>query len=119
MGDVQDLGHRTKAFALRVVRLVRALPRDAVADVIGRQLLRAGTSVGANYRSARRAKSVADFINKMGTVEEEADECGYWFELLVESGLVKSTRLKPLMAECDEILAIIVASIRTAKRGRR
>ncbi len=107
---------RTKQFALRVIRLIESLPRGRTAEVLGKQLLRSGTSVGANYRAACRAKSTADFISKMGTVEEEADESLYWMELLVEAGLVKSELLAPLMKEADELVAITVASINTAKR---
>lgn len=111
---------RTKQFALRIIRVVQALPeRNRTADVIGRQLLRAGTSVGANYRAACRAKSRADFISKMGTVEEEADEVLYWMELLIESNLVKKEKLESLMAEGHEIVAIIVSSINTARHGPR
>ncbi|MGH7496706.1 MAG: four helix bundle protein [bacterium] len=111
---------RTKQFALRVVRVVQSLPeRNRVAKVIGDQLLRAGTSVGANYRSACRAKSTADFISMLGTVEEEADESLYWMELLIESGLVKKSRLEKLMKEGDEIVAIVVSSINTARGGPR
>src|SRR5437764_7438785 len=84
----EDLKQRTKSYALRVIRLVESLPTSRTADVIGKQLLRAGTAVGANYRAARRSRSPADFIAKLGIVEEEADECLYWMELLVESGLV-------------------------------
>jgi len=83
--------------------------------VIGKQLLRSATSVGANYRAACRAKSNADFISKMGTVEEEADECLYWMELLAEAKLVQPEKLQPLMAEADELVAITVSSINTAK----
>ncbi len=114
-----DLKERTKAFALRVIKLTESLPKTRTADVIGRQLLRSGTSVGANYRAARRAKSPADFIHKMGIVEEEADESAYWLELLVDSGVVSRAKLVDLMKECDEIVAIIVASINTAKRTRK
>ena len=111
---------RTKQFALRVIRVVQSLPeRNRAAEVIGRQLLRASTSVGANYRAACRAKSRADFIHKLGTVEEEADESLYWMELLIESGLIGAEKLKSLMQEGDEILAIVVASINTARRGPR
>src|SRR5947207_15435942 len=84
--DNDDLRPRTKAYALRVIRLVESLPRNRTADVIGKQLLRSATSVGANYRAACRAKSPADFTAKMGIVEEEADESLYWMELLIESG---------------------------------
>jgi len=87
--------------------------------VIAGQLLRSGTSVGANYRAACRAKSARDFISKMGTVEEEADECLYWMELLAQSGTARLETLKPLMKEADELLAITVASIKTAKRQSR
>ena len=110
---------RTKAFSLRVIRLVEALPKTRTADVLGRQLLRSATSVGANYRSACRARSTAEFISKLGIVEEEADESGYWLELLSDAGVVKPARLEPLTKECDEVLAIVVAAIRTAKRNRR
>ncbi len=113
----QEMKARTKTFALRVVRLVDALPRRRSAEIIGRQLLRSGTSVGANYRAACRAKSAADFIAKMGTVEEEADECAYWLEMLVESGLIKDSLVQELRKECDELLSIVVASIRTARKG--
>lgn len=115
--DKEELKRRTKQFALRVIRLVESLPNNRTAEVIGRQLLRSGTSVGANYRAACRAKSKPDFISKMGTVEEEADESLYWMELLIEAGLVKPELLEPLMKEADELVAITVASINTA-RGR-
>jgi four helix bundle protein len=118
MVDKEEMKRRTKQFALRVVRLVETLSRGRTADVLGRQLLRSGTSVGANYRAACRAKSTADFISKMGTVEEEADESLYWMELLVEAGIVKAERLEPLMKEGNEILAITVASINTAKKHK-
>jgi four helix bundle protein len=111
----EDLKKRTKAFALRVMKLADSLPRERSADVIGKQLLRCATSVGANYRSACRAKSTLDFIAKMTIVEEEADESLYWMELLVESNLVQQGKLTDLMNEADEIIAIIVASVRTAR----
>ncbi len=110
---------RTKQFALRVIRLVESLPRGRTAEVIGRQLLRAGTSVGANYRAACRAKSTADFISKMGTVEEEADESLYWMELLIEAEIVKPEKLEYLMKEADELVAITVSSINTAKKRNK
>ena len=112
-----DLRKRTKSFALRVIALVDRLPRGKSSDVIGRQLLRSGTSVGANYRAACRAKSRADFISKIGTVEEETDESMFWMELLIESGSVQEQLLKDLMHESQEILAIIVSSIRTVRRA--
>ena len=109
---------RTKNYALRIIRLVQKLPRDRVAVMIGNQLLRCGTSVGANYRAACRAKSTADMINKLKIVEEEADETLFWLELLVESDLTAESKLKDLMKETDEILAMTVASINTL-RGRK
>jgi four helix bundle protein len=115
--DKEQFKKRTKAYALRVIKVVEALPNTQTAKVLGNQLLRSGTSVGANYRAAARAKSSADFVSKMGTVEEECDESLYWMELLVEDGLVDAERLAGLMAEGDEILAMTVSSIRTA-RGR-
>jgi four helix bundle protein len=111
------LKKRTKEFALRIIRMVEALPRNRTSDVLGKQALRSGTSVGANYRAACRAKSRADFISKMGTVEEECDETLFWMELLVESGQVKQTRLVKLMDEADELLGIVVASMQTARRN--
>lgn len=117
--DREELKRRTKQFGLRVIRLVESLPQNRTAEVIGRQLLRSGTSVGANYRAACRAKSRADFISKMGTVEEEADESLYWMELLIEAGIVKPELLEPLMQEANELLAITVASINTARKGKR
>jgi four helix bundle protein len=114
-----ELRARTRVFALRVARLLTALPRGAVADVLGRQLLRCGTSVGANFRAACRARSRADFIAKMGIVEEETDESIYWMELIVGAELMPRERIADLMQEADELLAIFVASIRTAKRGAR
>jgi len=116
--DNWDLKKRTKAFALRVIALVEALPRSRTADVIGNQLLRSGTSVGANYRSACRGRSTAEFISKMGIVEEEADESLFWMELLIESGIVKACKLKPLMEETNEIIAITVSSIKTARKRK-
>lgn len=111
----ENLKARTKRFALDVIKLVEALPPGKTCDVVGKQLLRSGTSVGANYRAACRAKSSADFIYKMGIVEEEADESGYWMELLVESGKVKSSESAALLKESSELVAISIASIQTAK----
>ncbi|HLF24833.1 MAG TPA: four helix bundle protein [Anaerolineae bacterium] len=110
-----DMKARTKAFALPVIHLVEELPKTRTGDVIGKQLLRAATSVGANYRAACRGKSKADFIAKLGTVEEEADECVYWLELIVEAELLKHERIICLIREANEITAIIVSSIRTAR----
>ncbi|MFH1744189.1 MAG: four helix bundle protein [bacterium] len=115
----EDLKKRTKEFALRIIRLVESLPGSKTSTVIGKQLLRSGTSVGANYRAACRARSAADFISKMGIVEEECDETIYWMELLIESNLVKERALAELMKEADEIVAIVVSSIKTARTSRR
>ena|SRR5947209_14104161 len=103
---------------MSVPPLVEALPQKRTAEVIGKQLLRCGTSVGANYRAACRAKSQADFIAKMGIVEEEADESIYWIELLVESNLVEKNRITNLLDEANQIVAIIVSSIKTARRNK-
>ncbi len=117
MGN-ENLKNRTKRFALDVIQFIEALPHDQTSQVLGRQLLRAGTSVGANYRAACRAKSPADFINKMGNVEEEADESGYWLELLADNGKVPPSRCLPLAKEADELVAIAVASIKSARKAR-
>ena len=114
--NANEMKIRTKSFALRIIKLVNLLPKGRASDVIGRQLLRSGTSVGANYRAACRAKSPADFINKMAIVEEEADESIFWMELLVDSGLVNEQRIKDLMVEANEVLAITVASINTSRK---
>ena len=111
----EEIKARTKQFALRVIRLVEVLPKSYSAEAIGRQLLRAATSVGANYRAACRARYKAEFIAKLGIVEEESDECSYWLELLVEAGLMKQERVADLMKEADEITAIVVSSIQTAR----
>jgi four helix bundle protein len=110
-----DLKSRTKAFAKRVIKLVNALPHSRASEVIGKQLLRSACSVGANYRAACRGRSRAEFVAKLGIVEEEADECCYWIELLIESELVKKGLLEDLYQESNEITAMIVASIKTAK----
>ena len=106
---------RTKRFAVRVVKMVDTLPRKMSADVMGRQVLRSATSVGANYRSACRARSREEFRAKLGVVEEEADETMFWMEMLIESELVKAGQLQPLMKEAEEILAITVSSIKTSR----
>jgi four helix bundle protein len=114
----ENLKTRTKDFALRIIKLVESLPKTRTSDVIGRQLLRSGTSVAANYRSSCRTRSNADFISKMGIVEEEADESLLWLELLVESGVVKEKSVELLMKEADELVAIIVSSIKTARKNK-
>jgi len=112
----QQFKTRTKQLALRVIRLVESLPTTKTADVIGKQLLRSATSVGANYRAACRAKSTADLIAKLSIVEEEADETLYWLELLIESRLITVEKLNNLMQETSEILAMTVASIKTLRQ---
>jgi four helix bundle protein len=112
----QQFKDRTKAVGLRVIHLVEALPASRGARVIGDQLLRSGTSIGANYRAACRAVSVADIISKLGDVEEETDESMYWIEMLGESRIVPEHRLASLHRELGEILAMVVASIKTLRR---
>jgi len=114
-----DLKERTKAFALAVIRLVEDMPRGRTADVIGGQLLRAGTSVGANYRAACRARSRKEFVAKMGIVEEEADEAQFWLDLVEERRLGQAERVSSLREEARQLVAIVVASIRTARRTPR
>jgi len=115
----EELKRRTKEFTVRIIRLVEALPRGRSGDVIAKQIVRCGSSVGANYRAACRARSTADFVSKMHIVEEEADEALYWLEILADSGLMKKDRLVGLMKEAEELLAISVASINTAKGRAR
>jgi four helix bundle protein len=117
--EPQDLKQRTFQFALDVIGFVEALPKDETSRVIGRQLLRSGTSVGANYRSVRRARSNPDFIHKMGIVEEEADESCFWIELLTAAGKTKTATAERLRDEADQLVAIAVASINTAKGKER
>lgn len=112
----QQFKTRTKQLALRVIRLVESLLTTKTADVIGKQVLRSATSVGANYRSACRAKSTADLIAKLSIVEEEVDETLYWLELLIESRLITAEKLNNLMQETSEILAMTVASIKTLRQ---
>jgi four helix bundle protein len=113
----QQFKARTKQVALRIIRVVEALPMTRTADIIGRQLLRAGTSVGAGYRAACRGKSPADVIAKLAIVEEKADESAYWLELLVEAEIVRAKRLALLIAELNEIVAMVVASQKTLRRN--
>jgi four helix bundle protein len=114
----RDLKTRTKAFALRILKLVDALPKTAAGRVLASQIVRSGTSIAANYRAACRAKSTADFIAKMGIVEEEADESLFWLELLEESELGTPAKLTAIKQEANELIAITVASIKTARRNR-
>ena len=114
----EELRARTKRFAIRIVRLFKSLPKSDEARIIGKQLLRAGTAVAANYRAVCRARSKAEFISKMGIVVEEADETVFWLELLVETSIVLETRLKDLLTEANELLAIFAASLWTAREKR-
>ena len=116
--DQSEMRKRTKTFALQVIHFTESLPRKRATDVIGRQLLRSATSVGANYRAACRAKSKPDFIAKMAIVLEEADETLYWMELLQEAQVVDAEPLKILAHEANELVSIIAASIITAKGPR-
>jgi four helix bundle protein len=112
-----DLKLRTKRFALRILKLVDALPNKLSAQTIGRQLARSGTSVAANYRAACRARSPAEFCAKLGIVEEAVDESAFWIELLIEAELIPQTQLSELLSEAGELTAITVASIRTARKN--
>jgi four helix bundle protein len=112
----QELKNRTFEFGVRVISAVEALPKTETARILGRQLLRAGTSVGANYRAAARARY---FISKLGVVEEECDESAYWMEVIIARKLLRRAQLKKIVAEANELLAITVASIKTARRGHR
>jgi four helix bundle protein len=115
----QDLGARTKAFALRIIKLYSSLPKTTVAQVMGKQVLRSGTSVGAHYREARRAKSDADFINKMEGSLQELDESAYWLELLAESGVITRERVQSLLHETEELIAIFVTMVKNVKGKKR
>jgi four helix bundle protein len=115
MANGDDLKIRTKQFALRIIRLYRTLPFKNEAYIIGKQLLRSGTSIGANYRAACRSRSKAEFLAKMGIVLEEADETLFWLELLLEAEIVPAGKLESLIKEADELTAIFVSSLRTAK----
>jgi len=116
--DENELKQRTKQFAIRVMALVESLPNTLVGRTIGGQPVRSGTSVGANYRAACRGRSKAEFISKLGTVEEEADESGYWMELIIEAKLMDRRRVEPLLQEANELVAIMAASRKSAV-GRR
>jgi four helix bundle protein len=113
-GDLQD---RTKRFAVAVIKAVEMLPGSVAASVMGRQLIKCSTSVGANYRAACRARSRSDFIAKMGIVEEECDEAVYWMEMLIESKKVSDEHFRDLIREGNELLSIVVSSIKTARRN--
>lgn len=114
--DANELKSRTKQFGLRVIKLVYSLPASKTANVIGNQLLRSALSVGANYRAACRGRSKPDFISKVGIAIEEADESLYWLELLIEAGIVPEARLSMLIQEGNELISILTASVKTARR---
>jgi four helix bundle protein len=114
-----SLKQRTKRYALEIIKLVEKLPKGKTSDILGRQLLAAGSSVGANYRAACRARSSPDFISKMGIVEEETDESIYWMELLIDCGLIRKDETSVLLNEANEILAMTVSSIRTARKNKQ
>jgi four helix bundle protein len=114
--DRQDLRARTKAFALRIIRLYVSLPKTTEAQVIGKQVLRSGTSPGAHYREAIRARSTAEFISKLEGALQELEETIYWLELLIESEIVIESRLQGLLHEAEELISIFVSSAKTAKR---
>ena len=111
----QEFKDRTKQIALRVIRLVESLPNTNTAQIIGKQLLRSATSVGANYRAACHGKSTADILHKLAIVEEEADESLYWLELLIESEIVTEKKLSVLMSDINETVAMTVSSIKTLR----
>jgi len=117
LSQAQQLKERTKQFAIRMVRLFRSLPKTEEARIIGKQALRSGTSVAANYRAVCRARSKAEFVARIGVVVEEADETVFWLELLVETAIVSQARMNGLLTEANELLAIFAASQRTAKKG--
>ena len=124
MGEDQRVGRvdlrvRTKQFALRVIRLFSALPRRAEADVIGRQLLRSGTSVGANFREAHRASSDAEFVSKVGDCLKELDETCYWLELQIDAEIVAEDRLSPLLEECNQLIAVMTTIAKKVKANAR
>jgi len=112
-----ELKRRTKLFALRILKLVAALPKTVAGRTIGGQLARSGTSVAANYRAACRARSKAEFISRLGVVEEEADESALWLELIIEGELMKKTLVEPLWIEADELVAIMTSSRKSAAKS--
>ena len=112
--DAEELKKRTKRFALRILKLVSALPNSLQGRTVGGQLVRSGTSVGSNYRAACRGRSRAEFVATLGIVEEEADESAFWLELIIEGGLLKASRVQPLLDEANELTRIIAGSRITA-----
>jgi four helix bundle protein len=118
MNYEKKLGPRTKMFARRIIRLFAALSKDTAAQVLGKQVLRSGTSVGANYREASRARSKAEFVSKIGDCLKEADETLYWLELLQAEGFVPATRLQPLVNEANELVAIFATIHKNSRSDR-
>jgi len=116
--DSEELKAGTKQFALRVIKLVAALPKTTIGRAIGGQLVRCGTSVGANYRAACRSRSKAEFAAKLGTVEEEADETCFWLELIVEGALLPARRVAALLEEANALTAIFTSAVKTSRYGR-
>jgi four helix bundle protein len=116
--DKENLSARTKEFALRIIRLYCSLPQTSVAQVLGKQMLRSGTSVGAHYREAVRARSTAEFISKIEGGLQELEETCYWLELIVETNIMPEAKLAKLRQEARELIAILVASVKTAKKRR-
>ena len=114
-----ELKSRTKSFAIRILKLVESLPNSKSGKIVANQIGRAGTSVGANYRAACRGRSKAEFVAKLGIVEEEADECAYWLEIIGDAKIIPLTLITPLKLEAEEILAIMAASRITASRNSR
>jgi len=114
----EALHERTRRFALRIVRLFRCLPKTEESRIIGRQILRSGTSIGANYRAAARARSRAEFVAKLGIVLEEADETVFWLELMRDAAIFPDGKIGDLVAEANELVSIFVTSIRTAKESK-
>jgi four helix bundle protein len=115
MKQFEELQQRTKRFALRILKLYRSLPKNDECRILGKQILRSGTSIGANYRAASRARSRAEFVAKLGVVLEEADETTFWLELMQDAGIFSDKRLESLLGEANELVAIFVTSVRTAK----
>lgn len=114
-----ELKNRTKSFAIRIINLYRSLPKNEESRIIGKQILRSGTSVAANYRAVCRSRSHADFIAKMSIVVEEMDETLFWMEILIHAKIVTSSRLASLQNESDELMAIFAASLQTAKQNSK
>jgi four helix bundle protein len=113
-----EMKQRTQQFALGVLSLAEALPKTRTGNAIAHQIVRSGTSVGANYRALCRSKSRADFMNKASIIEEEADETAFWFEMVRDSGLLSAETIQPLLREANELVAMFVASRKTAATRR-